>query len=80
MQEKALGTPLDLTPDLAGLQAGDLLFWRGHVGIMENATEVLHSNGYHMMVASEPLAAARDRILAKSYGPITSARRLSFRP
>ncbi len=77
MLETALGEPLAVGDDLAGLQRGDLVFWRGHVGIMQDGERVLHANGHHMMVASEPLREARDRILAKSYGPITSFRRLA---
>ena len=75
MQEKAIGESLPVTDDLAHLQRGDLVFWKGHVGIMQSATDLLHANGHHMQVRSEPLAEARARILAHSYGAITSIRR-----
>ena len=38
---------------------GDLVFWKGHVGIMRDADTLLHANGWHMKVVSEPLAEAR---------------------
>jgi len=63
-------------PEDAALKRGDLVFWKGHVGIMRDAETMLHANGYHMAVVSEPLAAARERIAASGGGAITSARRL----
>ena len=77
MQHAALGEPVGLAPDLSGLRRGDLVFWRGHVGIMRDATRLLHANGHHMAVASEPLAGAEQRIRQNSYGPITGVRRLA---
>ncbi|MGB3553306.1 MAG: C40 family peptidase [Jannaschia sp.] len=44
------------------LRRGDLVFWRGHVGIMANETTLLHANSFHMATAYEPLDAARRRI------------------
>ena len=72
MQEAALGREVDPT---SGLRRGDLVFWRGHVGIMQDGARLLHANGYHMAVASEPLAEAESRIRDKSFGPITAVRR-----
>lgn len=73
MQQAELGTAL--APD-ATLQRGDLVFWKGHVGIMQDATRLLHANGHHMQVASEPFDEARRRIAEKSFGAVTSIRRL----
>jgi hypothetical protein len=53
------------------------VFWNGHVGIMRDAATLLHANGWHMKVVSEPLAEARARSAAKGGGNVTSARRLS---
>ena len=72
----AIGQPLEITPDHSGLVRGDLLFWRGHCGIMRDGKNLLHANGYHMQVASEPLHQASARILANSYGPVTAVKRL----
>ena len=55
-------------------QRGDLVFWKGHVGVMQSAEMLLHANGYHMAVVSEPLAQARARIAASGGGEITSIR------
>lgn len=76
MQVKALGGPLAITDDLAHLQRGDLIFWKGHVGIMRDAETLLHANGHHMLVASEPLEEARERIARNSFGAITAIKRL----
>ena len=76
MLARETGGPLDIGEDLAGLQRGDLLFWKGHVGIMRDAHRLLHANGHHMLVSSEPLREARDRIRDKSFGAIIAFRRL----
>ncbi len=75
MQEHALGSPLAIDADLAGLRRGDLVFWRGHIGIMRDETTLLHANAHHMLVASEPLRVARDRILAKTSQPVRAIKR-----
>jgi cell wall-associated NlpC family hydrolase len=76
-QERELGEAID--PD-GPLRRGDLVFWKGHVGIMLDAATLLHANGHTMTVVSEPLSEARGRILAKTFGPVTSAKRLPARP
>jgi Bacterial dipeptidyl-peptidase Sh3 domain/NlpC/P60 family len=76
LQEKALGKPLAFDAGLAGLKRGDLVFWPGHVGIMQDEVRLLHANAHHMFVVSEPLRAARDRILAKTSKPISAIKRL----
>lgn len=76
MQENALGTAIAINDDLSGLQRGDLIFWKGHVGMMRDNSEMIHASGHQMLVVSEPLHVARDRILAKGAGPITSIKRL----
>ena len=74
-QEAALGHDVEVRPDLSGLRRGDLVFWKGHVGIMEDAHTLLHANGHFMMTMREPLNDAARRI-QKSAGPITSIKRL----
>ena len=51
------------------------MFWKGHVGIMRDPATLLHANGWHMKMVSEPLADARDRIAANGGGEVTSVRR-----
>ncbi|SIQ77256.1 Cell wall-associated hydrolase, NlpC family [Rhizobium sp. RU20A] len=58
MQAKGLGTPIDRS-DLA---RGDLVFWKGHVAIVEDPDTILHANGHTMSVAREGLTAAIERI------------------
>ena len=72
MQEETLGVPL---PRDASLRRGDLVFWKGHVGIMRDAETLLHANGHHLMVVSEPLKEAAARIASKG-SEMTSIRRL----
>jgi hypothetical protein len=57
------------------LQRGDLVFWKGHVGIMTDADYLLHANAWHMAVAHEPLEEAITRI-AKYYAEPRGARRI----
>ena len=76
MMEAALGSPAPVDEALAHLRRGDLIFWKGHVGVMRDARTLLHANGWHMKVASEPLAVARSRVARGAEGAITSIRRL----
>jgi cell wall-associated NlpC family hydrolase len=76
LQEQHFRDNVPIAADLSGLRRGDLVFWKGHVGIMRDAQTLLHASGHHMMVVSEELKTAADRILAKSFGPITSIKRL----
>jgi cell wall-associated NlpC family hydrolase len=73
MQEREVGVPLN---DDGALVRGDLVFWKGHVGVMRDAETLLHANGHHMQVASEPLAEARARIRARDGGDATAIKRL----
>lgn len=58
MQVKSLGTEIEREE----LRRGDLVFWKGHVGIMEDETTLLHANGHTMNVARENLDEAIQRI------------------
>lgn len=71
-QEDHLGGVIDKH---APLQRGDLVFWPGHVGIMQDAERLIHANAYHMRTESELLTTAAQRI-EKSAGPIRSIKRL----
>ena len=77
MQEAALGEPLAIDQPL---RRGDLVFWKGHVGVMRDSATLIHANGFHMKVVSEPLAEARIRIAAKGGGEVTSVRRVAPSP
>ncbi len=75
MLEKEIGQPVCFDDSLQGLRRGDLVFWKGHVGILTDPETLLHATAYSMTVMREPLRTARDRIRAKSFGAITSIRR-----
>lgn len=70
MQQAELGIPLPVPAGpasldgLTGLERGDLVFWKGHVGIMSDAIMLLHANAHHMSVSIEPLPEAAARIKA----------------
>jgi cell wall-associated NlpC family hydrolase len=76
MLERFFPQSLPITDELAGLKRGDTIFWKGHCGMMRDARTLLHASGHHMAVASEQLQDATGRILAKSFGQITSIKRL----
>lgn len=74
MQAADIGVAFDPGPDLSGLARGDLVFWKGHVAILLDASEIIHANGHTMLVTREPLAEAIERI-GYLYGPPTGFRR-----
>jgi cell wall-associated NlpC family hydrolase len=76
MQEKALGEPIAIDDPAAPLKRGDLVFWKGHVGIMRDSITLLHANGWHMKTVSESLSQACERIAANGGGKVTSVRRM----
>jgi cell wall-associated NlpC family hydrolase len=65
----------DKPAPLSELSRGDLVFWRGHVGVMFDGLSLLHANAFHMAVAVEPLAAAVSRIKASGAGELMALRR-----
>ena len=71
MQESALGKLVST----GQLQRGDLVFWKGHMGVMLDGARLLHANVFHMQVAIENLKDAVARI-EKTAGPVTSIKRL----
>ncbi len=71
LQEAVLGT----TVSLADAQRGDLVFWKGHVGMTWDEATLLHANGHHMMVVKEPLRDAVARSAAKG-SAVTSVKRI----
>ncbi|WP_394691239.1 NlpC/P60 family protein [Hoeflea sp.] len=71
-QAQGLGELIDPARD--GLKRGDLVFWKGHVGFLEDPHTLLHASGGTMSVTREPLQVAIERI-AKLYGHPTAYRR-----
>ena len=75
MQEAELGGEVPLADIEEDLQRGDLVFWKGHVGIMVDSVTMVHANAHHMMVTVETLPEAAMRI-AKSGSEIRAIKRL----
>lgn len=73
MQLAALG---EILPDAEPLRRGDLVFWKGHVGVMADAETLFHANAHHMAAVHEPLAEARARIEASGGGAPSAVKRL----
>ena len=78
MQADSAGSFLSQGAELPILQRGDLIFWRGHVGIMTDADTLLHASGHHMAVVKEPLKSAIERIAKNEFGAVTGTRRLAL--
>ena len=52
------------------LKKGDLIFWKGHVAMMIDNSNIIHANAFHMCTKIEPLKQAKARI-KRTYGKIT---------
>ncbi|MBZ0215406.1 MAG: C40 family peptidase [Fimbriimonadaceae bacterium] len=76
MQAANIGASLDIDAGLKNPQRGDLVFWKGHVGMMMDAGILLHATAHYMMVVKEPLLPAIQRIKDADAGAVTAIRRL----
>lgn len=74
MQEQAMGRTLS-SAESQELRRGDLMFWKGHVAIIRDATTLVHANAYHMATAIETIDVALARIQAGG-SPVTCVKRL----
>lgn len=74
MQQACFGE--ELSEDEA-LQRGDLVFFPGHVGIMADESNLIHSNGAAMAVSIEPLEAATARF-AEHAKPVLARKRVKL--
>ena len=77
MQFAWSGEPVEDWRTPGALQRNDLVFWKGHVGIMLDDKTFLHANAHHMAVAHEKLESAISRIATK-YGEPIGAKRISL--
>ncbi len=75
MQQEFLGTKISDEFNLDILKRGDLIFWKGHVGIMIDNNNIIHANGFHMKTMIEPISEAVKRI-ANLFGLIVAIKRL----
>jgi len=58
------------------LQRGDMLFWKGHVGVMTDADTLLHATAFSMRVMREPVKNTRKRIETDLGLPLLTVRRV----
>lgn len=77
MQSEWFGDAIADWDQPGALRRNDLIFWKGHVGIMLNAETLLHANGTFMSTIKEPLRPAIARI-ATEYGEPLGARRINL--
>jgi cell wall-associated NlpC family hydrolase len=77
MQMRELGEPIAVSETLDDFQRGDLVFWKGHVGIMLDGVMFLHANAHHMAVAVETLPEVAERNL-KAGSAIIAVKRMDF--
>jgi len=72
MQEDNLGYNVSV----GDATTGDLIFWKGHVGILTEPNVLTHANPHHMAVFKEGLDLENKRIEESGGGKITSVKRL----
>jgi cell wall-associated NlpC family hydrolase len=75
MQERAFPDTVAFDGDESMLRRGDLVFWKGHVGIWIERGTFLHANASDMCVAVAPLAEVIDWIEHVEGTPVSSVRR-----
>ncbi|MEZ2144427.1 NlpC/P60 family protein [Bradyrhizobium sp. DN5] len=63
MQQAGLGRELE-PHERGSLLRGDLIFWKGHVAIVRDASSMVHANAHHMATVIEPIEPAIARIKA----------------
>jgi cell wall-associated NlpC family hydrolase len=74
MQRDGLGR--ELSPEeMRKLQRGDLIFWKGHVAIVRDASTIVHANAHHMATVIENTQEAIARIKAAG-SEVTAIKRL----
>ena len=70
--QQGLGLSFDPGPRREFLRRNDLVFWKGHVGIMLDEARLLHATSHRMAVTLEPLTE-----VVRRKGPPTAFRRLA---
>jgi cell wall-associated NlpC family hydrolase len=74
MQQDGLGRTLSAA-ETKKLRRGDLIFWKGHVAIVRDATTIVHANAHHMASVIENTAEAIARI-TEAGSEVTAIKRL----
>jgi cell wall-associated NlpC family hydrolase len=76
MLREGAGSLIGQGTDHPPLIRGDLVFWKGHVAMMENETTMIHASGHTMSVVREGFADAVQRI-EPMYGLPLAYRRIA---
>ena len=76
MQERSLGRPVAFDGVPSALRRGDIVFWKGHVGIFVAPERFLHANARDMAVAYAPFAEVVRYIEEAEKQKVSSVRRL----
>lgn len=74
MQKTGLGRALE-PRERSSLLRGDLIFWKGHVAIIRDASTMVHANAHHMATVIEPTEPAIARI-RQAGSEVTAIKRL----
>jgi cell wall-associated NlpC family hydrolase len=74
MQQDGLGRELSAA-EMKHLKRGDLIFWKGHVAIVRDASTIVHANAHHMATVIENTHDAIARIKAAG-SEVTAIKRL----
>jgi cell wall-associated NlpC family hydrolase len=74
LQQEGLGKAFDPSKTKQ-LKRGDLIFWRGHVAMVRDATTIVHANAHHMATVIEATSEAIARIAAGG-SKVTAIKRL----
>jgi cell wall-associated NlpC family hydrolase len=77
MQMRDLGETVSVSEALDDLRRGDLVFWKGHVGIMLDGVMIVHASAHHMAVTVETLPEVVERNL-KAGSAIVAVKRMDF--
>ncbi len=75
MQRDGFGDNVPYAGDESVLKRGDLVFWKGHVGIWIAPESFLHANASDMCVAERAFAQTAAHIEQKGEGPVIGVRR-----
>ncbi|MEE9317615.1 MAG: NlpC/P60 family protein [Rhodospirillales bacterium] len=75
-QADAIGLDVPIPGDPADLEAGDIVFFPGHVGFYLGAGALLHATSHDMMVATHSLVDVLQRVMERHGKGITRVRRL----
>jgi len=70
-QAQTLGAPQD---DAQPFQRNDVIFWKGHVALAEDAHTMIHATAHGMTTRREPIKQAIARIECQGEGPVTARR------